>query len=159
MDWHPVISVQQQTPDDDFCHFSISKIRFAFWAFFRKPERLGSHTGSKWWPGDPVTRTWKMTHWPNHWPGDPITQFHVWCLRDYDLVVAHCLIVVLVRPNFYSAGFRPPISEVRPWPLSVLPIHGEIDRVCVRCEAMKRDYSKEHFVWILENLFLATGWW
>ena len=69
MDWHPVISVQQQTPDNDFCHFSISNVRFAFWAFFSKTgKKLGSHTGSKWWPGDPVTRTWKMTqitHWLN----------------------------------------------------------------------------------------------
>ena len=48
MDWLPVISVQQQTPDNDFCHFSISNVRFTFWAFFRKPEKLGSHTGSKW---------------------------------------------------------------------------------------------------------------
>jgi len=43
----PVISVQQQTPDNDVCHFSISNVRFAFWAFFRKPEKLGSHSGSK----------------------------------------------------------------------------------------------------------------
>ena len=71
MDWHPVISVQQQTPDNDFCHFSISNVRFAFWAFFRKPEKLGSHTRSKWWlgdsnvkgdPNDPLTR----------WSNDPV---------------------------------------------------------------------------------------
>jgi len=45
--------------------------------------RLGSHTGSEWWPGDPVTRAWvtQMTHWP----GDPMTQFRV-CLRPSDLV-------------------------------------------------------------------------
>jgi len=76
MDWHAVISVQQQTPDSDFCHFSISNARFAFWAFFRKPEKRGSHTGSKRWPGDPVTRTWKLTQM-THWPDDPRTQFHV----------------------------------------------------------------------------------
>jgi len=40
-------TVQQQTPDNDFCHFSISNVRNAFWAFFRKLEKLGSHTGSK----------------------------------------------------------------------------------------------------------------
>ena len=67
MDWHPVISVQQQTPDNDFCHFSISNVRFAFWAFFRKPEKLGSHTGSKWWPGDPDPYD-PLTRWPN----DPV---------------------------------------------------------------------------------------
>jgi len=62
MDWHPVISVQQQTPDNDFCHFSISAFQH------------GSHTESN---DDPVTRTWKMTQM-THWPGDPMTQFHVW---------------------------------------------------------------------------------
>ena len=29
------------------------------WAFFRKPEKLGSHTTSNWWLADPVT------HWPS----------------------------------------------------------------------------------------------
>jgi len=52
-----VISVQQQTPDNDFCRFSISNVRTAFWAFFRKPGKLGSHTGSLKMmtqrPGDP----------------------------------------------------------------------------------------------------------
>ena len=57
-----------------FQHF---KRTFCIWAFFRKPENVGSHTGSKWWPGDSVTRTWKMTQM-THWPGDPMTQFHVW---------------------------------------------------------------------------------
>ena len=69
MDWHPVISVQQQTPD--VCHFSISNVRFAFWAFFRKPEKLGSHTGSKWCPGDPDVKddpNDQLTRWPN----DPV---------------------------------------------------------------------------------------
>ena len=42
------------------------------WAFFRKPEKLGSHTGSKWRtvkndPNDPLTR----------WPNDPVP-----CLAD-----------------------------------------------------------------------------
>ena len=77
MDRHPVISVQQQTSGNDFCHFSISNVSFAFCAFFRKPGKLGYHTESKWWPGDRVTRTWKVTQM-THWPGDPMTQFHVW---------------------------------------------------------------------------------
>jgi len=46
------------------------------WGFFQKPGKPGSHTGSKWWPGDPVTRTWKMTQM-THWPGDPMTLFRV----------------------------------------------------------------------------------
>jgi len=72
MDWQPVISVQQQTSDNDFCHLSISNVRFAFWAFFRKPEKLGSHTVSKWWwPGDPDVKDDPndlLTRWPN----DPV---------------------------------------------------------------------------------------
>ena len=39
--------------------------------FFRKPEKLGSHTGSKWWPGDPDVkddRNDPLTRWPN----DPV---------------------------------------------------------------------------------------
>ena len=39
--------------------------------FFQKPEKFGTHTGSKWWPGDPVTRTWKMTQM-TRWPNDPV---------------------------------------------------------------------------------------
>jgi len=31
---YTVISVHQQTPDNDFCHFSFSNVRVAFWAFF-----------------------------------------------------------------------------------------------------------------------------
>jgi len=81
MDWHPVISVQQQTPDNDFCHFTVSNVHFAFWAFFENRKKIGSHNGSKWWPGDPVTRTWKMTQM-THWPGDPMTQFHVCRIPD-----------------------------------------------------------------------------
>ena len=46
------------------------------WAFLK--------TGKTWvlTPGqndDPVTHTWKMTHWP----GDPMTQFHVWCKSHF----------------------------------------------------------------------------
>ena len=33
--------------------------------FFRKPGKLGSHTGSKWWPGDPDVKDD---------PNDPVTQ-------------------------------------------------------------------------------------
>jgi len=53
------------------CHFSISNVRFAFYAFFRKPENLGSHTGSKWWPGNPYVKddpNDPLTRWPN----DPV---------------------------------------------------------------------------------------
>ena len=74
MDWHPVISVQKQTPDNDFCHFSISNVRCVFWAFFRKLEKLPvSHRVKMMtlWPG--------CERWPK-WHGDPMTHFHVWSL-------------------------------------------------------------------------------
>jgi len=60
-----------------FQHF---KCTFCIFSIFRKPEKLGSHTGSKWWPGDP--NVWKMTHWP----GDPMTQFHVWHMPHWHSV-------------------------------------------------------------------------
>ena len=44
--------------------------------FSKTGKNRVSHTGSKWRPGDPVIRTWKMTQM-THWPGDPMTQFHV----------------------------------------------------------------------------------
>ena len=39
--------------------------------FFQKPEKLGSHTGSKWWPCDPDVEdnpNDQLTRWPN----DPV---------------------------------------------------------------------------------------
>ena len=38
------------------------------WAFFRKPEKLSSHAGSKWWPGDPDVKDDPLTRWTN----DPV---------------------------------------------------------------------------------------
>jgi len=46
-----------------YCTFCI------FGIFFRKPEKLGSHTGSKWWPGDPDVKD------DPKWPIDPVTQW------------------------------------------------------------------------------------
>jgi len=69
MDWHPVISVQQQTPDNDFCHFSISNVRFAFLGiFFENRKNSGLTPGQN---DDPVTRVWKMTQM-TRWPSDPV---------------------------------------------------------------------------------------
>ena len=84
MDWHPVISVQPQTPDNDFCHFSISDVRFAFLAFFRKPEKLVSHTGSKWWPGDPDVKdnpNDPLTRWPNDPVPCLVSTATTWCAQ------------------------------------------------------------------------------
>ena len=69
-----IIIVQQQTPDNDFCHFSISNVRFAFWAFFENRKNSGLTPGQN---DDPVTRAWKMTQM-THWLGDLMTQYHVW---------------------------------------------------------------------------------
>jgi len=71
MDWHPVISVQQQTPDNDFCHFSISNVRFAFWAFFENRKNSGLTPGKN---DDPVTRWPGRERWPK-WPTDPVTHW------------------------------------------------------------------------------------
>ena len=59
-----------------FCHFGISNVRFAFWAFFRKPEKLRSRTGSKWWPGDPDVND-DLNDPLTRWPNDPVP-----CLID-----------------------------------------------------------------------------
>ena len=45
---------------------------YVFWGhFFRKPKKLGPHTASKWWPGDPDVKDD-----PNdpliRWPSDPV---------------------------------------------------------------------------------------
>ena len=74
MDWQPVISVQQQTPDNDFCHFSISNVPFAFWAFFSKTGKTRvSHRVEMMTrcPGDPDVKddpNDPLTRWPN----DPV---------------------------------------------------------------------------------------
>jgi len=39
-----VISVQQQTPDNDFCYFSISNVRFAFFGIFSKTGKKSGLT-------------------------------------------------------------------------------------------------------------------
>jgi len=78
MDWQLVNSVQQQTPDNDFCHFSISNVPFAFFTFFRKPEKLGTHTGSKWWPGAPATQ------WPSSMSGIQLSMFILYILSKLD---------------------------------------------------------------------------
>ena len=44
---------------------------YLYIGFFRKPEKLGSHIGSKWWPGDPDVKddpNDPLTQWPN----DPV---------------------------------------------------------------------------------------
>jgi len=41
------------------------------WVVFRKPEKLGSHTASKWWPANPEVKddpNDPLTRWPN----DPV---------------------------------------------------------------------------------------
>jgi len=65
MDRHPVISVQQRTPDNDFCHFSISNVRFAFWAFFENRKNSVSHRVKMMtrWPSDPVPCLVSVHHW------------------------------------------------------------------------------------------------
>ena len=69
MDWHPVISVQQQTPDNDFCHFIIFKCTFCILGIFSKTGKTRvSHRVKMMirWPG--------CERWPK-WPTDPVTQW------------------------------------------------------------------------------------
>ena len=74
MDRHPVISVQQQTSGNDFCHFSISNVSFAFCAFFSKTGKTRvSHRVKMMtrWHGDPDVKgdpNDPLTRWPN----DPV---------------------------------------------------------------------------------------
>jgi len=68
MDWHPVISVQQQTPDNDLScqHFICT---FSVFGILSKTEKIRvSH------------RVKMMTRWPGRerwpkWPIDPVTQW------------------------------------------------------------------------------------
>ena len=75
MDWHPVISVQQQTPDNDFCHFSISNARFAciLGIFFKNRKNSGLTPGQN---DDPVTRWPGRERW-RKWPIEPMTQWPI----------------------------------------------------------------------------------
>ena len=118
MDWHPVISVQQQTPDNNFCHF---KCTFCILGIFSK-------TGKN--------RMWKMTQMTQmtHWPTDPvpcvvrdtvinpnteIIRFSSWLrcmLGGAQLLKSQCSEVRSVSSS--SATFGPRLidcSSIRPW--------------------------------------------
>ena len=73
MDWHPVISVQQQTPDNDFCHFSIANVRCLHFGHFfknRKKARVWHRVKMMTrWPGDPGVKD------DPKWPNDPAIQW------------------------------------------------------------------------------------
>ena len=53
------------------------------WAFFRKREKLGSHTGSKWWPGDPMTQ-FHVCEWVKaHMMHDSECDIQIWWTRGW----------------------------------------------------------------------------
>ena len=54
-----------------FCLFSISHVRFEFWAFFQNRKNLELTPDQN---DDPVTRWPKRERWPK-WPIDPVTQW------------------------------------------------------------------------------------
>ena len=92
------------------CHFSISNVRLAFWAFFRKPEILGSHTGSGWWTQWPGRERWPK------WPIDPVTQWPscmcgVYCRRRS---VGRHRRRDEAHPAAVSAGHQPAIARAEP---------------------------------------------
>jgi len=68
MDWHPVISVQQQTTDNDFVISAFQMYVLHFWAFFENRKNSGLTPGQN---DNPVTRVWKMTQM-TRWPSDPV---------------------------------------------------------------------------------------
>jgi len=41
------------------------------WAFLKTGKKLGSHTGSKWWPGDPDVKDDQNDPW-TRWSNDPV---------------------------------------------------------------------------------------
>jgi len=58
------------------------------WAFFRKPEKLGSHTGSEWWPGDPDVKDD---------PNDPVP----------------CLVYITLNPRSFAEPWWVTLDSVR----------------------------------------------
>ena len=72
MDWHPVISVQQQTPDNDFLSFQHFKSTFCILGIFvENRKNSGLAPGQN---DDPVTRLPGRERRPK-WPIDPVTQW------------------------------------------------------------------------------------
>ena len=117
MDWHPVISVQQQKPDNDFCHISAFQMYvFHFGHFFANRKNSGLTPGQN---DDPVPRTCKMTQM-THWPGDPMTQFHVWCQHNVHVTVAmnrracRCRYMLEVLPltDWSQTAVRPALNLI-----------------------------------------------
>ena len=106
MDWHPVISVQQQTHDNDFCHFSISNVRFAFWVFFSK---TGKTRVSR--------RVEMMTRWPGRerwpkWPIDPVPQWpSSMSRREMPFLVASDISLNSYRTRRQAARGMPPSAR------------------------------------------------
>ena len=68
MDWHPVISVQQQTPEMTFVISAFQMYVLHFGHFFRNPEKTRVSLSH---------RVKMMTRWPGRerWPIDPVTQW------------------------------------------------------------------------------------
>jgi len=71
MDWHPVISLQQQTPDNDFISFQMYVLHFGH--FYKNRKNWGLTPGQMMtrWPGDPDVKddpNDPLTRWPN----DPV---------------------------------------------------------------------------------------
>jgi len=112
MDWHPVISVQQQTLDNDlsFQHF---KSTFCILGIFFENRKYSGHT-----PGqndDPVSRWPGRERWPK-WPIDPVAQWPS-SMSAVRLSLRPSVTSRLCRndwanlANFQHGGFLPPIPH------------------------------------------------
>ena len=69
--WRSFIKCQYFNDGWTDFHRNIYFYIFGVMGIFRKPEKLGSHTGSKWWLGDPDVKDDPddpLTRWPN----DPV---------------------------------------------------------------------------------------
>jgi len=108
---------------------------YLYLGLFLENRKNSGHTVSKWWPSDPVTRTWKMTQM-THWFGDPMTQFHVcglyvtsllsqseiqqrerwtWIVTDYKLALVVLQIgLELLLPSYWRTGPSRTWRQYRP---------------------------------------------
>jgi len=120
MDWHPVTSVQQQTPVMTFVISAFQMSVLHFGHFFENRKNSGLTPGQN---DDPVTRTWKMTQM-TPWPGDPMTQFHVWCVWSLaGCVDGDAADIEQVRAVFVCVGSGLSGRDARPLCLLLRRVH------------------------------------
>jgi len=104
-------------------HFSISNVCFAFWAFFRKLEKLGSHTGSKWWPGRKRWPTDQETQWPSSMSAAVLLKFACIPLCIYLSYTTQHGAVLIIFPLYLQTAHSRWTEQTCSTRLSVLTEH------------------------------------